>query len=147
MRLRWVGRDVGGWKEGGKGDGEAWQDSWEQIANIPFGQLRTEARDMEAEVYDAADARAAAQRNDRAKRAREPTVAPELEVRRLTSRQEAMRVDEGKVMRVILTHALAKRAATMVARAGGAKRQRSVTGGKRKRGAGGDERPSGSDSI
>ena len=65
----------------------------------------------------------------------------------VTSRQEAMQVDEGKVMRVMLMHALAKRAAAMVARAGGSKRQRVVTGGKRKRGAGGGERPSEGDSI
>ena len=63
---------------------------------------------------------ATVQRNDRAKRAREPVLAQEPDARRLTSRQEAMQVDGGKVMRVMLMHALAKRAAAIVLRASGA---------------------------
>ena len=50
-------------------------------------------------------------------------------------------------MRVLLMHALAKRAAEIVARAGAAKRQRKLTGRKRKRSEGGGERPRESSSI
>ena len=87
----------------------------------------------------AADATAAARSNERAKRARETDSAMKPVAGRLTARQAAMGVDGGKVMRVLLIHALAKRAAGMVARAGAAKRQRKLTGRKRKRGEGGEQ--------
>ena len=97
---------------------------------------------METEAYGTIDAAEAPRNNERTKRSRETNTAAGSAARRPTSRQEAMGVDGGKVMRVLLMHALAKRAAEMVARAGATKRQRKSTGGKRKRGAVGDERPS-----